>query len=179
MSFFPPGGSSGGLSAFQTQTALALQNSFSFTGIPNNGHALLIVGEIGTNRAGQAGGFVGVQLNADSGANYFWEALGANNAVVASSNSTANTSIVFSTSGALGTDAAGFEILIPNYLGTTFVKKVLVHAWNEAGGSTATGYEVRASFWSGVQAITRVDIGASIAGSGQMTIGSTATLYVL
>lgn len=182
--FFPgPSGGAGGVAAFSTQTALALTNGFSFTGIPTSGagsgHSLLVVGEMGTNRAGQTSGFIGMQFNGDSGANYFWQQATANGATVAAANSTANTTINWTSSGGTGADACGFTVWIPNYIGTTFLKKAFVSSWSESGGSTLTNFEQHACFWNNTAAINRIDIGASIAGSGQLVIGSTATVYIL
>ena len=117
-------------------------------------------------------------MNGDTGANYDTEYMTASAAAVSSAELLAGT---FITLGDIdgGTAAAGLAgsgvISIPNYVGTTFNKNVLVQSVRKYG-TASTNILVRSTGaqWRSTAAITSLTI---FCANANMAIGTTVTLY--
>lgn len=177
----PSGGSVGSAGIVLLATATPSgTGTVSFTSISGSYSHLKIVGG-GASTVVANNTSLALQLNGDSGANYEWQrhyaaGTGGGNA----SESLTPTSIeIGAVTGSTGiaSDAGSFEVLIPNYAGSTFKKNLISHSLlrtaTSSGGVLLFNYD---GWWNNTAAITRVDI---FVGSGNWVSGSKISLYGL
>lgn len=182
--FFPVGGGSGGgVSAGNTVKLSAPQNAITFSAIPSSVQHLLFIGDIGTNRAGQAGGFAFIQFNGDGAAHYYSEFFTAQNAVLTGANSSGDSGGRIDTTGALGPAnelLTPFLLWIPNIQGQISNKKYFLFEGSDSTPPTTTQSAWRQGWWQPTvlaTSITQVSFDANAAGSGQLITGSMISMY--
>lgn len=177
------GGSGGGVSGGTTTKLAAPTNSINFASIPSTVQHLLFIGDLGTNRAGQAGGFVFIQFNGDGAAHYYSEFITNQNAVVTAANSSGDSGGRIDTTGALGPAnelLTPFMLWVPNIQGQSSNKKFFLFEGNDATPPTTTAANWRQGWWQPTvlaTSITSVKFDANAAGSGQLITGSVISMY--
>lgn len=182
--FFPVGGGgSGGVGAGVTTKLSSPQNAITFSGIGSGVQHLLFIGDLGTNRGGQAGGFVSIQFNGDTAAHYYEQRINADNAVLATLNSNANTSVLIDTTGGLGPAnelLTPFMVWVPNIQGQISNKKLFLFDSGDPTPPTATQARQKYAWWQPTvlaTSITSVSFDANFPGSGQLITGSMISMY--
>lgn len=182
--FFPPSsGGGGGVGAGVTTKLGSPQNAITFSSIPSTVQHLLFIGDVGTNRAGQAGGFVFVQFNGDGAAHYYSEFITNANAVVTAANSSGDSGGRIDTTGALGPAnelLTPFMLWVPNIQGVVSNKKYFLFEGSDATPPTTTAANWRQGWWQPTvlaTPITQVSFDANAAGSGQLITGSMISMY--
>lgn len=122
---------------------------------------------------------IALRFNGDLGTNYDYQNMSASANVTAAGELFGQTlTFVGVIPAAQGTAlyAGSFEVMIPNYTGTTFHKSLDMVVTNNRASSNG-GMEIakRASFWRDTSAITRIDLIQQT--DGNFITGSTVTLY--
>lgn len=119
-----------------------------------------------------------ITFNADGGANYDRQNVGATDTTVTGAASAASTAIVIQLMGASGAanTPQAFLGFIPNYAATVFHKTL--GSMNGRAEATAANQQSRNEFWKwrSTAAITRITL---VAGSGNLLAGSSMSIYGL
>ncbi len=122
---------------------------------------------------------IALRFNGDTGTNYDYQNMSASATVKAAGELFGLTLVfvgVVPAGQATASYAGSFEVMIPNYTGTTFHKSLDCVVTNNRA-STNGGIEItkRAMFWRDTSAITRIDLVQET--DGNFLAGSTFTLY--
>lgn len=173
---FEPGGSgpSASTELIAETTLAAAAASISFTSIPQTYRHLAVVLQTRNDTASNQD--VMFRLNADTGTNYDFQYTEADATATTVNRSTNQTAVTVGrtpgTGGAAG-NAALIDVLVGDYRGTTFNKRVRSHvAWSEATNTII--YRAVAGHWRNTAAVTRIDLQPA---SGNFLAGTVAALY--
>lgn len=161
--------SSGGLTLIQSQTLSTSAASVTFSGIPQTfSHLKLIINSVTSVTSAAAP--IELTINGDSGAHYFYNVI--TNSFGTNPTAVSTSSAAFAVMGDAGDNnasAAGNEITIMGYSGSTFGK-----AMTGVCSSTTLGVYTTAGLWTQTAPVTSVTL---TLGSGTFTAGSTFSLY--
>lgn len=165
--------------ALITDTTLGADTAnFDFTSIPGTYKHLWLVGDLRSTEAAIQT-LVGVRFNNDSGANYqsmFHYAIASADGQDATGTTTGTKALVAYTSGANASanHSGAFELLIPNYAGTTFHKAMRAQTAFTRDAGNDPAITDGSGIWMSASAVTRVTV---FPNSGSWKAASRLSLY--
>lgn len=152
----------------------------SFTAIPNTYKSLRISGFGRSAGAGTSAIASQLRCNSDAGANYNWQRIisnGSGNSAEQKLGQTSMLSYELARAGCLANVASAFEIIFPNYAGTTFYKSLMSRWLNPGNGTTNTTmfWLDGGGYWASTAAINQID--CAMTDGSNWAAGSRVDLY--